>query len=96
MSQSEHFVCSDGECDETLRKALVDRHVQCVKTLVQERGANVNTEDETGRTPLMLAAAEGQDECVNLLLKAGVCVNKSDKKDYTAAMHAVENGHDRA
>ena len=43
-----------------------------------EAGANVNQQDKEGRTPLYLAAQEGNTKVVELLLAAGADVNKGE------------------
>ena len=46
-----------------------------------ERGADPNTEDQDGRTPVMRAAVQGQVEVLRLLAKRGADLRATDK-DY--------------
>ena len=42
---------------------------------------------------LMKAAESGHLQCVNILLKVGADVNKSDVENYTPLLKAFQNGH---
>lgn len=52
--------------------------------------ANLAGEDWT---PLIHAAAAGQDPCVELLIAAGADVNRKDGEGWTPLMHAAMGGH---
>ncbi len=57
-------------------------------------GADVNTMDKYGDTPLFLALHNGHTECVKLLLAApGIDVNMADRDDRTPLFRAVMDGH---
>ena len=56
--------------------------------------ADVNTVDEYGDTPLMLAAEHREDDVVKALIEAGADVNAKDKNGKTALDYARENGYD--
>ena len=54
-------------------------------------GADINTRNEEGATPLMIAAGNGNDEMVELLLKSGAEVDAVDIRGWTALMKAIFN-----
>jgi ankyrin repeat protein len=63
-----------------------------VATLLLERGAKVDSRDQEGRTPLIIAASNGQTEVAELLLQKGAdpLAEESAYHDtaiYIAAMH---------
>jgi hypothetical protein len=68
------------------------------KGLVQEllrRGANVDSKDRIGRTPLSRAAANGHEAVVQLLLATGqVEIDSKDRWDQTPLSWAAANGHE--
>ena len=53
-----------------------------------EKGADVNGEDQDGRTALMLAAFNGHTDTVRLLLVSGARVDTRNAAGRTALMHA--------
>jgi ankyrin repeat protein len=78
-----------------LHSAVAARSVPITRLLLA-RGAPVNARQgnpETGFTPLMEAAMNGQVEMVNLLLEHGADRTLRDDKDLTAADHARQRGH---
>jgi hypothetical protein len=56
-------------------------------------GCDVDAGDYDLRTPLMLAAADGNATCVHYLLYAGADVNLQDRWGGTALCDAVRGGH---
>jgi len=56
-------------------------------------GADVNSRDDDGETPLMRAADDGHTAIVETLLKSGADVNAIDEDGETALMMAAEEGH---
>eukprot|EP00983_Pelagomonas_calceolata_P088533 1157217-Pelagomonas_calceolata.AAC.6 len=59
------------------------------------KGRNINTMmDYDGRTALMLAARENQEEVVDLLLRGGADSSHVDNFGFTALYEAARMGHD--
>lgn len=54
---------------------------------------DINSKDESGRTPLHLAALRGRQEIVILLLENGADVNAADNKGQTALHKTCRLGH---
>ena len=57
-------------------------------------GADTDTQDEDGRTSLMIAAKKGHENIVKAVVRENN-VNIRTKEGRTALMFAVENGHDK-
>ncbi len=55
-------------------------------------GADVDTVDEDGNTPLMLASKMGNPRMVKIILAHNPDLNKQNNKGYTALMIAAEQG----
>ncbi|XP_062498833.1 poly [ADP-ribose] polymerase tankyrase-1-like isoform X2 [Corticium candelabrum] len=79
------------EIDKRLYDAVERNEVETVTRLI-ERGADVDTRDWFGnRTVLMQACLNGNKEMVELLLRSGSDVNKTDKGGWTALHHAAND-----
>jgi uncharacterized protein len=57
------------------------------------RGAQVNAADDDGRTPLLMAAIQGDGSLVRVLLEHGATLNAHDEDGWTPLLGAVANGH---
>ncbi|XP_039599925.1 M-phase phosphoprotein 8 isoform X2 [Polypterus senegalus] len=74
-----------------LRDAVKNGDYLTVKLALNSKEEyNLDQEDSSGMTLLMLAAAGGQDDIIRLLLKRGVKINATQKAGTTALMHAAE------
>ena len=56
-------------------------------------GEKVDSRDRHGQTALMIAAAQGRDEVVRLLIDAGAALDVTAKYGLSALMIAVVRGH---
>ena len=74
-----------------LMAAVFNGHLECVKLLIQA-GADLNVQDENGRTTLMFAAAKGHVDCVKLLTEAGADLDIWHEYGFTALMIAALDG----
>lgn len=75
-----------------LHRAIRNSELQAVTELLRQ-GAPVNVASTAdGTTPLMLAAAMGQEEIVAALLNADAALNTADKMGGTALMYASSKG----
>ncbi|CAH2225272.1 M-phase phospho 8 [Pelobates cultripes] len=54
---------------------------------------NLDQEDSSGMTLVMMAAAAGQDDLLRLLIKKGAKINARQKNGTTALIHAAEKNH---
>ncbi|RSL89785.1 hypothetical protein CEP51_001065 [Fusarium floridanum] len=81
-----------GSDEDRLGWAFEQGHVSVIKEIL-EQATDLEHRDETGRTPLVLAASEGHIELVKLLLDKNVEVDSKDKEGRTPLSYAAENGH---
>ena len=68
--------------------AIRHADVQAIRKLL-DNGADVNTRDAEGSTPLILAAFYASPECVALLLENGADVNTANQAGVTALIRAA-------
>ena len=80
----------------TLEQELINATVALDSTRIEyllQRGANINTQNVEGQTPLMIAAQNGDLSVVNGLLAYEANPNMQDNDGWTAAMHAVRTNN---
>ncbi len=58
-----------------------------------DRGADVNTQDNCGYTPLIQAAWRGHTDIATLLIEGGADVNAKGSDGHTPLLWATVNGH---
>jgi hypothetical protein len=63
-----------------LRTACIKDHLDIVKHLIEEKGADVNFCDQWGYTPLIIACERGHISVVSYLLETGKITNESCSK----------------
>lgn len=73
-----------------LFKAIANDNTSQARVLLQG-GADCNTRNEDGTTPLMHAAQSGNIELVKTLIASGADVNLADSQGWTALMKALYN-----
>jgi len=73
-------------------QAFISKNSNIMKVLLA-RGADVNEADANGRTPLMIAAHQGDLEQARFLLNANANVNAFPSREQTALILASSQGH---
>ncbi|XP_013379306.1 ankyrin repeat and SAM domain-containing protein 6 [Lingula anatina] len=64
-----------------------------VMLLDQGPGVEVDSADDEGTTPLAMAAANGHEQLVKVLLMKGAALDKPNNYRWTPIMHAARHGH---
>ena len=80
--------------DVRLVEAVAERNTALVRTLLAERGVDVNSRRADGATALLWAAHWDDREAIDLLLRAGANVNAADDYGVTPLARACENASD--
>ncbi|KAM9189954.1 M-phase phosphoprotein 8 isoform 5-T5 [Dugong dugon] len=89
--EDENFATADTIPSNLLRDAVKNGDYITVKVaLNSSEEYNLDQEDSSGMTLVMLAAAGGQDDLLRLLIKKGAKVNGRQKNGTTALIHAAE------
>ncbi|CAM9281706.1 unnamed protein product [Chrysoparadoxa australica] len=83
---------SQGISPEAFHAAARDGDVELVQSFLQRQAA-VDLRDDGGATPLIIAAANGHEACVRVLLDGGADLNAAKVNGYTALMDAAQEGH---
>ena len=74
-----------------MKKAILDKKPASLESLLK-KGADINGRDDDGFTPLMWAAASGNEECTKLLIKKHAPLESKDKQGSTALLNAAGMG----
>ncbi len=80
----------------TIISTIQDGYIQTLRFLLKSEGENPNQCDETGETPLMLAARKGRVEALQLLIEAGADLDARNEAGQTALFLAVMKEHTEA
>lgn len=83
------------EKSQELLHAAATGNIKLLGKIIQD-GADPNTADATGLTPLMAAAHEGQDKAVKILLRLKCSIDAQDEAGYTALIFASNQGQTNA
>jgi hypothetical protein len=87
------FVSWAGAADSSLSIFRAARTGSDIEKLIQ-RGTDVNTRDNNGKTALHYAAENGHQQTVQKLIKLGADPNIRDQEGKTAWDLAIRNGHE--
>ncbi len=86
-------VGQNSPIDAALRQSAQDGDIVAVKAFIAD-GADVNSRDKTGKTPLLwVAPARDNPEMVKLLVEHGADVNAHDYRGETALMIAASQSN---
>ncbi|XP_021037663.1 M-phase phosphoprotein 8 [Mus caroli] len=89
--EDEPFITANRIPNNLLRDAVKNGDYIAVKVALNSNEEyNLDQEDSTGMTLVMLAAAGGQDDLLRLLITKGAKVNGRQKNGTTALIHAAE------
>ncbi|XP_017403711.1 M-phase phosphoprotein 8 isoform X1 [Cebus imitator] len=89
--EDENFAAADAIPSNVLRDAVKNGDYITVKVALNSNEEyNLDQEDSSGMTLVMLAAAGGQDDLLRLLITKGAKVNGRQKNGTTALIHAAE------
>ncbi|XP_031218154.1 M-phase phosphoprotein 8 isoform X2 [Mastomys coucha] len=89
--EDEPFITTNKIPSNLLRDAVKNGDYIAVKVALNSNEEyNLDQEDSTGMTLVMLAAAGGQDDLLRLLITKGAKVNRRQKNGTTALIHAAE------
>src|SRR5450759_2802484 len=86
------MVFATGCSQQSIHKAAENGDLAKAERYLQN-GADVNTKDKDGRTPLMVAADNGHLEIVNFLISKDADVGAKSKDGKTSLMQAALDGH---
>ncbi|XP_044297707.1 M-phase phosphoprotein 8 isoform X1 [Varanus komodoensis] len=92
--EDENHLAVEAVSSTQLRDAVKNGHYDMVKmALNSNEEYNLDQEDSSGMTLVMLAAAGGHDDILRLLIRKGAKVNCRQKNGTTALIHAAEKNN---
>ncbi len=80
--------------EQAIHHAAEHGHLHVLKLFATKKARIQPT--NSGLTPLMMAAANGNSDCVSFLIKLGDSVNATQPNGWTPLMHAAANGNETA
>ena len=83
----------DFERMELMIDAIFDDNIKVVEQMIQEQDFDVNTRDETGRTPLIWAVIQGREKIVDFLLANGANIHARDEDGMSAIWSIIRTIH---
>jgi ankyrin repeat protein len=93
LRKNSAWLSATNSLDETALAYLVVENYRDAAKFLIEAGADINTRDMSGATPLIQAAGLGYQEMVSLLLERGADANARDDDQETALFKAVRHGY---
>ncbi|SDC59330.1 hypothetical protein SAMN05428987_1936 [Paenibacillus sp. CF095] len=78
--------------DEQLFKAVEDSDTERIEQMIQA-GANINAQDQSGRTAIMIATYNNDSTSAKVLIEAGADVNIQDDMKNTPFLYAGAEGY---
>lgn len=85
---------SDIAREISLYEAVRNNDLEKIQKLI-DQNIDVDEMDETGNTPIMIAATNNSAEAAKLLIESGADINKTTGNKYTALMFAVVNNSNK-
>ncbi|KAJ2493940.1 ATP-dependent RNA helicase [Coemansia sp. RSA 2050] len=92
LSSGAVAICQNSEGVSPIHYAAYHGHKDVIIRMLQHASSIVDLCDNTGKTPLMLAAFRGRTQAVSTLLKGLSNVNTQDTSGWTALMYAAFTG----
>ncbi|CAJ0932325.1 unnamed protein product [Ranitomeya imitator] len=94
LDGSDEIIPRDPISNSALKEAVKNGDYLTVKyALKSNEEYNLDQEDSSGMTLVMMAAASGQDDILRLLIKKGAKINASQRNGTTALIHATEKNY---
>ncbi|XP_056417681.1 M-phase phosphoprotein 8 [Hyla sarda] len=94
LDGADELIPKDPISNSALKEAVKNCDYLTVKyALNSKEEYNLDQEDASGMTLVMMAAAAGQDDILRLLIKKGAKINARQRNGTTALIHATEKNH---
>ncbi|XP_018410218.1 PREDICTED: M-phase phosphoprotein 8 [Nanorana parkeri] len=94
LDGSDEIMPKDPISNSALKEAVKNGDYLTVKyALNSKEEYNLDQEDSSGMTLVMMAAAAGQDDILRLLIRKGAKINARQKNGTTALIHAAEKNY---
>ncbi|KAM5179841.1 M-phase phosphoprotein 8 [Mantella aurantiaca] len=91
---SDEIIPKDPIPNSALKEAVKNMDYMTVKYALNSKEVyNLDQEDSSGMTLVMIAAAAGQDDILRILIRKGAKINARQKNGTTALIHAAEKNY---
>ena len=92
IAKGANFNATDTYGYTPLKRAIEGHHPEAAKAIIDSGKADLNGKDRDGKTPLIIAAINGEAQIAEALVAKGVDIKAKDKDDRTALHAAILMG----
>jgi hypothetical protein len=92
LAKGSNFNVADSSGNTPLKLTIQWHHREAAKLIIESGKADLNAKDPEGRTPLLVALTNAENDVAQMLIDKGADIKAKDKNDMTALHAALRGG----